>query len=161
LLRAQGNRAGRQRLRPDATLRAARPPRGTILSTGEDLPRGQSVRARLLALELGRDELDWPRLTVAQQDAAAGFFALALAGYLRWLAPRYAAVRDGLRAEVAALRERAHAEGLHARTPGVVADLAVGWRCWLDYAVDAGAITAAERDGLTQRVRRALLTAAA
>src|SRR5262249_44034411 len=45
LLRAQGNRAGRQRMRADGTLRPAKPPRGLILSTGEDVPRGQSLRA--------------------------------------------------------------------------------------------------------------------
>jgi hypothetical protein len=43
LLRAQGNRAGRQRLRPDATLRAVKYPRCMIVSTGEDVPRGQSL----------------------------------------------------------------------------------------------------------------------
>jgi hypothetical protein len=83
-------------------------------------------------LELAPGELDWARLTAAQRDAAAGLYAAALAGFVRWLAPRYPSVRDGLRAEAAVLRERVHAEGLHARTPGVVADLAVGWRYWLD-----------------------------
>src|SRR6185436_13476176 len=48
LLRAQGNRSGRMRMRADATLRPPKPPRGIILSTGEDVPRGQSLRARLL-----------------------------------------------------------------------------------------------------------------
>src|SRR5262249_48786127 len=36
LFRNQGNRAGRQRLRSDASLRPAKPPRGLVLSTGED-----------------------------------------------------------------------------------------------------------------------------
>jgi hypothetical protein len=161
LLRAQGNHAGRLRLRADATLRPAKSPRGVILSTGEDVPRGQSLRARLLTLELARDELDWSRLTACQSDAAAGRYAEALAGYLRWLAPRYAAVRDGLRIEVAELRDRAHAEGLHARTPGIVADLAAGWRYWLDYALAAGAIGQAERDALARRVWAALQEAGA
>src|SRR5206468_3731005 len=63
LLRAQGNRAGRGRCRPDGSVRPARPPRGSIISTGEDVPRGQSLRARLLVLELAPGELDWSRLT--------------------------------------------------------------------------------------------------
>jgi hypothetical protein len=161
LLRAQGNRSGRMRMRADATLRPVKPPRGMILSTGEDIPRGQSLRARLLTLELAPGELDWPRVTAAQADAAAGRYAEALGGYLRWLAARYVTVRDGLPAEVAALRDRAHAEGLHARTPGIVADLAAGWRWWLDYALSAGAIRHAERDAMDKRVWAALQEAGA
>jgi hypothetical protein len=159
LLRAQGNRAGRARCRIDGTVRPARPPRGTILSTGEDVPRGQSLRGRLLVLELARDELHWPRLTACQRDGAAGLYAQALAGYCRWLAPRYGSIRDGLRAQTAALRERVHADGLHARTPGIIADLATGWRYWLDYALEVGAIDAAARAALPRRVWQALLAA--
>jgi hypothetical protein len=161
LLRAQGNRAGRQRMRADATLRPAKPPRGIILSTGEDVPRGQSLRARVLTLELAPGELSWRRLSACQTDAADGRYAAALAGYVRWLAPRYAAVRDGLPAEIAELRGRTHVAGGHARTPGIVADLAAGWRHWLDYALAAGAVSQAERDELTRRVWAALHEAGA
>jgi hypothetical protein len=160
LLRAQGNRSGRGRCRTDGTVRPARMPRGTILSTGEDVPRGQSLRARLLVLELAPGELDWQRLTACQRDAAAGLCAAALAGYVRWLAPRYPAIRAGLAAETAAVRECIHAEGTHARTPGSIAHLAVGWRYWRAYAVDAGAITQEESAELDRRVWQALLDAA-
>ncbi|MBI1917682.1 MAG: DUF3854 domain-containing protein [Planctomycetes bacterium] len=161
LLRAQGNRSGRARCRTDGTVRPTRMPRGTILSTGEDVPRGQSLRARLLVLELAPGELDWPRLTACQRDAAAGLYAVALAGYVRWLAPRYPGVRDGLRAETGALRERVQTEGLHARTPGILADLAAGWHHWLDYALAVGAIDTAEREALARRVWAALLESGA
>jgi hypothetical protein len=148
-------------MRADATLRPAKPPRGLILSTGEDVPRGQSLRARLFTLELAPGELNWTLLTACQRDAAAGRYAAGLAGYLRWLASRYAAVRDGLRAEVAALRDRVHAQGLHARTPGIVADLAVGWDHWLAFALEAGAIDQAQREALARRVWTALQEAGA
>jgi hypothetical protein len=161
LLRAQGNRAGRARCRTDGTVRAGRSPRGTVLSTGEDLPRGQSLRARLLVLELAPGELNWGRLTDCQRDGAAGRFAQALAGYVSWLAPRYTDVRDGLRAETAGYRDRVHAEGLHARTPGTLGDLAAGWSWWLDYALAVGAIDAGGREALARRAWTALLAAGA
>ncbi len=161
LLRAQGNSAGRQRMRADGTLRPERPPRGLILSTGEDVPRGQSLRARLLVLEVAPGDVRTDRLTTCQQDAAAGLYADALAGFLRWLAPHYPAIRDGLRGETAGLRERARAAGQHARTPGIVADLAAGWRWWLDYALAVGALDAAERAELDHRVWAALEEAGA
>jgi hypothetical protein len=161
LLRAQGNRSGRARCRTDGTVRPARPPRGTALSTGEDVPRGQSLRARLLTLEQPLGEVLLDRLTACQRDAAAGLYAAALAGYVRWLAPGIATIRAGLRQETAALRERLQAEGLHPRTPGILADLAAGWRWWLDYALAAGAIDAAERQTRARRAWQALLAVGA
>ena len=52
LFRGQGNHAGRLRMRSDGGLRPAKPPRALTLSTGEDVPKGQSLRARLLVLEV-------------------------------------------------------------------------------------------------------------
>lgn len=46
IMRAAGNNQGRGRLSSDARLRDAKPPRGLILATGEDLPRGQSIRGQ-------------------------------------------------------------------------------------------------------------------
>jgi type I restriction enzyme M protein len=86
-------------MRADASLRATRPPRGTILSTGEDVPRGQSLRARLLVLEFSPGDIDRQRLTPYQADSAAGKYAAALAGFLRWLAPQYEAISSRLKAE--------------------------------------------------------------
>jgi hypothetical protein len=160
LLRAQGNRSGRARCRTDGTVRPARCPRGTILSTGEDVPYGQSLRARVFILEVADGDVDLPRLTQAQRDAASGLYAQALAGYLLRLAPRYGAVRDGLRPEAAALREKAVAEGQHARTPGIVADLALGWKYFLDFALHAGAVTPQERTELAKRAWQALQVSA-
>jgi len=161
VLRAQGNSAGRQRLRSDSTLRTGKPPRGLILSTGEDVPRGQSLRARLLVLEFSPGDIDTGRLTPCQKDASAGLYAGALAGYLRWLASRYAHVQRGLRSEVAELRDKALALTAHARTPGIVADLAAGWKHFLAFAVEVGAITPEESRVLFERAWQALGEAAA
>jgi hypothetical protein len=165
LFRGQGNRSGRQRMRADGSLRPHKPPRGLILSTGEDTPRGQSLRARLLVVEISPGDLGPqppdpnPTLTACQKDAAEGKYARALAGFARWLAPRYEAVRGRLRAEMAELRDQARGDGQHARTPGIVADLALGLHYFLDYAEAAGAITGAERAALWRRGWAALAEA--
>jgi hypothetical protein len=148
VFRAQGNRAGRQRMRSDASLKPAKPPRGLILSTGEDVPRGQSVRSRVLILELGQEDVDWGRLTQCQQDAAAGLYACSLVGFVRWVTGRYEQLRVDMRDEARRLRELAYRSGQHRRTPGIVADLALGLRYFLAYALDTGAISTAERDAL-------------
>jgi len=167
LFRGQGNRAGRQRLRADAGLRPAKPPRGLTLSTGEDPPRGQSLRARLLVLEIARGDFGPqppdpnPTLSACQRDAAAGKYAAAMAGFVRWLAPQYDAVRGRLRGEVAELRDQASCDGQHARTPGIVADLALGLHYFLDFALSTGAISEEERAELWARGWAALAEAGA
>jgi hypothetical protein len=167
LFRGQGNRAGRQRMRADATLRPAKPPRGLVLSTGEDTRRGQSLRARLLVLEISPGDFGPappdpnPTLTGCQRDAAAGLYARALAGFVRWLAPRLDEIRARLRAELFELRDRARGEGQHARTPGIVADLALGIRYFLDFAEASGTISTSERGDLWERGWAALGEAAA
>ncbi|HEY7155026.1 MAG TPA: DUF3854 domain-containing protein [Gemmataceae bacterium] len=161
LLRAQGNAAGRQRMRRDGSLMPARPPRGLILSTGEDVPRGQSLRARMLAIEVERGALDADTLTARQRDAAEGLYAEAMAGFIQWLAPQYEGVRGRLAADRAELRDRAAGEGQHARTPGIVADLAIGLRYLLDFAAESGAIDAGERSQLWDRGWAAICEAGA
>jgi hypothetical protein len=156
LLRAQGNRAGRQRMRCDTTLRAARPPRGLLLSTGEELPRGHSLRARLFTIEVSPGDVNLNLLTACQRDAAAGLYAAALAAYIQDLASHYEVVRQRLRTEVLELREQAAADRGHTRTPEVVANLAVGLRYLLAFAARIEAIPAVEARRLWDRGWQAL-----
>jgi hypothetical protein len=167
LLRGQGNGAGRQRMRADATLRPPKPPRGLVLCTGEDIPRGQSLCARVFFQNVSPGDLGPqppapnPTLTACQRDANAGKYAQALAGFLRWLAPQYGAVRARIQAEAAELRDRALADGQHARTPAIVGSLAVGFRYLLEFARSIGAVSASEREELWERGWRAFREAAA
>ncbi|MFL6278387.1 MAG: hypothetical protein ACJ74G_24645 [Blastocatellia bacterium] len=145
LLRGQGNQAGRKRMRADATLRPEKHPRGLILSTGEDVPRGKSLRARLLISEVGPDDMDWDCLTKAQSYAASGLLMSGMSGFIQWVAPRYETFRNELRTKIAYYRNYAAQSGMHKRTPEIVANLALGWRCFLDFAYESGAITEQEK----------------
>src|SRR5262249_50351868 len=140
LVRGQGNHSGRQRMRPDGTLRPPKPPRGLILATGEDVPRGHSITARLCVVEVEPGDVDLPRLTRCHGDAAARRYAGAMAGFAAWLAPRYPGVRAGLDAERAELRAEFVGRYPHARTPDVVANLLLGLQYLLRFAVAARAI---------------------
>jgi hypothetical protein len=160
ILRAQGNRSGRLRMRADGSLRSARPPRGVILSTGEDVPRGQSLRARMLVLEVAPRDVDWTALTACQAAAAKGAMAGAMSGFLRFVAGRYEEIRRGVEAWVPQFREVATRSGAHRRTPEIVANLATGFGAFLCFARTAG-LTDAECDGLWRRAWAALGEAAA
>jgi len=163
LLRAQGNSTGRRRMRPDGSLAPSKDPRGMILSTGEDIPRGASLRARTFIVEVaanGAGSLNWAVLSECQRDAADGKYAMAMAGYLQWLAPRYEELQRTLRSRIARLREYARNGSGHRRTPELVANLGLGLQAFLCFAVDSGAIMPDEADSLWARGWRALGEAA-
>ncbi len=140
LFRAQGNLAGRMRLSRDGQLLAERPPRGLVLSTGEDVPHGHSIRARLLVLELEPGAMRWESLTECQRLAAEGRFAAAAAGFVQWLARRYPEARTALREDIQRYRNALTLMGGHKRTPANLAELAAGLRIFLLFAVEIHAI---------------------
>jgi len=56
LFRGLANQSGRSRLRSNLTIRAARPPRALMFGTGEDIPSGESLRARMLTDDARRHQ---------------------------------------------------------------------------------------------------------
>jgi hypothetical protein len=160
LFRAQGNRSGRQRLRSDGSQRPTRPPRGTIVSTGEDVPRGHSLRARLLIIEVEPGDVDFVRLSACQADAAVGIYAGVMAAYVRWLAPRFEEAVREFKAEAVRLRGELTTADQHRRTPAMIGELIAGFELFVRFATEAGAITGDEAASLRERCRRSLLEAA-
>lgn len=151
LFRAQGNHAARGRMRADGSLRPNKPPRGIILSTGEDIPKGHSIKARILILELEPGALDWQRITQAQKLAANGIYASAMAGFIRWLAMDYAACMADFRADHSEYREQLQSTG-HKRTVDAGAQLLATYRSLLAFALEVEALTETEHTALWQRI---------
>ena len=158
LFRAQGNSAARGRMNADGSLRPNKPPRGMILSTGEDIPKGHSIKARTLILELEPGALNWPRLTVAQRLAAEGAYAAATSGFIGWLAEDYKGRTATFRADHARFRTALQTSG-HKRTTDAGAQLLATYRSLLTFAHEAGAFTKDEHDALWQRVEAGIKTA--
>lgn len=161
VFRAAGNHAGRGRLDSTSRLREAKPPRALILSTGEDVPRGQSLRARLLILETSKGAIRAEDLTGCQQDAQAGLYALAMGGFVQYVAGRHDDIFSEFEQKVSEYRAAAFQNPAHARTPDIVANLQAGLEMYVDFCVASGAITAATRDELVNRCWAALHDAAA
>jgi hypothetical protein len=154
ILRAAGNNQGRGRLSSDARLREAKAPRGLIIATGEDLPRGQSIRGRTFMIEIAQGDIEATALTNCQAEAASGAYARATAGFIRAIAAQYDKIQNKYPADFA--EQRAKATHAHARTPGIVADLFLGFTSFLDFALDVGAISNDVRDDLAERCWNAL-----
>ncbi len=161
VLRGAGNGAGRSRMNADGTLRPDYPPRGLVLATGEDVVRGQSARARTVVVEVGPGDVNSGRLKLSQAAGREGLLATALAGYVRWLAPRLDNLRANLPATLADVRSRLIGPRMHARTPEALANLAVGWQVWLNYAHDVGALTRDQAEAAFERAWTALSALAA
>ena len=156
VFRAAGNHAGRSRLDSTTRLREPKPPRALILSTGEDVPRGQSIRARLLILELSKGSIGTSSLTACQEDARRRLYAEAMGGFVRSLAGRFDDAQATLARKMLEHRAAAMRSPAHARTPEIVASLQSGFELFLEFAQECGAIDAAEREELTERCWEAL-----
>jgi len=161
VFRAAGNHAGRSRLDSTAKLREPKPPRALILSTGEDVPRGQSVRARLLILELLGNSIEIGPLTARQKDAQEGLYAEAMGGFVKWLAGRNEEAGAPFNQRVAENRARALRYTAHARTPDIIANLQAGFELFLEFSEACGAVDRTERDRLANRCWEALRDASA
>jgi hypothetical protein len=128
LIRAAGNQAGRARLTDASNLQTTMYPRGIILSTGEDVPEGHSVRARLLILELSPGDIDPKKLSAAQANRS--MFPAVTAALCQLLALAPANIDD--------LAEKIRNENIevgHSRTPSMIGRLvAVAWEfiAWLE-----------------------------
>jgi hypothetical protein len=161
VFRAAGNHAGRSRLDSTAKLRENKPPRALILSTGEDVPRGQSIRARLLILEISKNSINAAALTSCQEDAKLGRYAEAMGGFVRWIAGQYEEAQEVLSRQALEHRNAALRSTSHARTPDIVANLQAGFEIFLEFAVECGAIDASKRERLMDLCWEALSSAAA
>lgn len=161
LLRGQGNRAGRGRMRPDGSLRPPYYPRGIVLSSGEDIPTGQSLRARMFVLEVKSGDVDVDQLTLAQQVASDGLYAQAMAGYFQYLAPRIEGLKRTLIERQRELRAVARRDGsFHDHTYEIWASLMVGFEQFLEFALDIAAISDGEMEELLKECWQALRQAA-
>ena len=159
LFRAVGNQQGRRRLSGGGDVRQAMPPRALVLATGEQVPQGHSIRARLLILEVALGDAEATKISECQEAARQGEFSSAMGGYVAWLARRYDQVQDRLQTRVRELRSRGEAHLVHARLPSALSELQAGWEIFLEFALEAGAIDATEKQQLEYRNHAALAQA--
>lgn len=161
LLRAQGNRRGRTRMAADSQLKPSYYPRGMILSTGEDVPAGQSLRARMVIIEMAQGDITSEKLSRCQEAARNQQYAMVMAAYVKWLASQIETIRQRLWQRVRDLRAEFSLADSHRRTPTNVAELLAGFEVFMDFFHNAGAIDDGQREHLLARCRKGLLENAA
>lgn len=142
IIRGKGNQSGRARMTADGKLRVTYTPRSLILTSGEDIPRGASLRARMYIIEVEKGEINADILTKLQKSAVEGKLAAAMVGYLRWLAPQLDNLKALAQKRKMEIREEVIRDATaHSRTPDVIADLMYGLEYFLKYAIFVGVYT--------------------
>ncbi len=155
LFRSAGNHQGRSRMGSSGRMSAPRPPRALVLASGEEVPQGQSVRARLLIVEVHPGDVDRTTLSECQLAAQEGRWAVSMGGFVGWIASRYQDFQERLQTRVAEIRSLGQGHAIHARLPTAIAELRAGWEIFLDFALESGAIGREEQVNLAKRSERA------
>jgi hypothetical protein len=158
VFRQIGNRSARGRLDGNLQQRAERRSRCLLISTGEDVPRGQSLKSRGVLITMDEKITAGAAkvaLDLAQADASSGVYAQCMSNYLLWLAPRIEAIQEQMTTLVSIERDQL-AVADHARTNTNAANLIVGMKYFLQFAYESGAISKSEALWYLDRVKAAL-----
>lgn len=83
VIRAQGNKQGRGRLKSDTSSRMTYIPRGLLLTSSEQLPSGYSHTARMFSVELDGAAISLERLSAAQEKK--NLYCFAMSAYIVWI----------------------------------------------------------------------------
>ena len=155
LFRAVGNQQGRSRMVGNGRIQQSRPPRALLLATGEEVPQGPSLRARLLIVAVALGEVAHAVLSECQRSGEEGQLAAAMGAFLVWIAGRHDELQQRLQTRSREIRGQGRGRAVHARLPGALAELQSGFELWLEFALEADAISKTEQMELKQRCERA------
>ncbi len=149
VVRAQGNRQGRQRMRADTSVRAGYIPRGILITSGEQLPGGHSHTARIFSIEIERDDVDTIALSTAQNEQY--YYCVAMSNYIEWIKSRYQDIKESLPRRWREYRDRAQKGQTHPRMPEVIASFYCAIELVTEFAQEYKAITQAESMALREQ----------
>jgi hypothetical protein len=150
IVRAQGNLAGRGRMKADTSLREPYPPRGIIISTGEQLPSiGVSGIARLFRIEVNPGDINIPALNRCQQ--LANLYAEAMRAYLDYLVPQIRYLKEKLPHDFLEIRTKAAVGREHFKIPEAVAWLFIGFELAVNFWMSIGIMSEVEANELLKK----------
>lgn len=160
VVRAQGNRQGRGRMRSDTSMRANYIPRGMLITSGEQMPSGCSHNARIFPVQIEYGDVKRDMLSEAQRISCK--YRHAMAHYIKHLQYDWPNHKLRLRAEFNALRDElsSGATDVHLRLSSAIACLLIGLREGLNFAVSVGAISESAASALLKDGRGLFLEAA-
>jgi len=148
LIHSIGNLSGRSRMRSDLTLRPTYIPRGLMISTGEQLPSGQSTLARLFPVEFKAEDIKLNQLTELQKQSSQ--FQGLMAACIQALADNPEGIVRQLKQRWQTIRAKIIGTA-HLRVPEAVAWLMVGVEIGLSFHVEIGALSSSREAELSAK----------
>lgn len=162
IVRNTGNSGGRDTLTQTRDVRSPAWNRSATIITGEDSPRGSSILARALTLEISHGDTHIETLTHLQDAAMSGVLAGVMSAFIQWLAPRMDSLKQDFPALVTLFRDAAIRDKLaisHTRAPTAHASLRAATQIFTDFLEDVSAIDADDANDLMHRFECGLNTA--
>lgn len=156
IIRAAGNQAGRARMTDTSSLQTTFYPRGGIISTGEDVPEGHSIRARLIILQTAPNDLLASDLTEMQKSRT--IYAQGTAAIIQHLA-KHTQLFTTFNTESQKLRDRYLDLG-HSRTPSAVGQLLATLQIVINFTVEKKHLTKQQGEEMIKRATDAILETA-
>jgi hypothetical protein len=158
IIRGQGNKSGRARMNADGSLRNTYISRSLIVTSGEDIARGQSLRARMYIIEIVAGDVNLEVLSDLQKKASEGILVGAMAAYLKWLAPQIDELKVTLPKRKNELRDEVMKQTSgHMRAPDTIAGLLLGLEVFLTFAMEIGVYNETQALDLWTRAIKALI----
>lgn len=137
IIRSQGDRVGRIRM-----YSASRPPRGLLITSGEELTSGYSRTARIMYVEVEKGTVEIDMVTTAQNEQV--FYCEAMTHYIDWIRRNWQPLADKLPVRLRELRNSIVIDKAHARMPQMLAGLQVGLETAVDFIRDTKGVKDSE-----------------
>jgi hypothetical protein len=163
IVRGSSSGAGRERLTREIGFRPDRHPRCIPIVTAEEGAGNESTLGRLFGIRMKKGDVTTEALTRAQAAAAGGAYARTMSAYIKWLGLCFEMRQAHAQLAQKKHRERIYAavnQEMHARLPGIVADLFVGLEVFAEFAHDAGVLSDSQQCELLDRGWAGLVGAA-
>lgn len=146
VIRSIGNRSARDRATSNLKLASKYLPRSLVMASGEDLPRGHSIRGRMVVLRIEKGDVNLERLTKLQGLAAGAVLSQAMASFIQWIAPRLSDLKRTFSELQSEFRKKLQNQQGHLRTPDSIADLAMGFWFFLQFANACGVVSSKDAE---------------
>jgi len=158
VIRHVANKAKQVKLYSDGSVAKTPRPRGAVITSGEQLPSGESRNARLFVVDMMGDDLNIDALTLAQGESS--MYSYAMANYIAWLANDWDNLTRDLRGYWTECRNQLSTKDMHKRLPGTVATLYTGIFMGTKFAQHVEVITPKEVDEIRRDAWKNLATLA-
>jgi DNA primase len=156
-----GDGGGRARGKESGGLRKIKPPRGLVIATSELPFDGESNVRRMFTLVVSPTDINTERLTKYQALGESGLLAEAMAAYIQWRLKHWdkvsAIIRDEKTLRTGVARRVGLAEG---RILDYAVVMMVSASLFLEFSIDVGAITSAQRSERYGAIEQSILKVA-